>query len=494
MKSYIAILLFVLPLGSFTQNYQNICSQGISYYKNPGNYLGAFRRDSVYITGVGDTIFISYTVLRDPADSGCADISNGSVLGRKIFKRHDGWIFFFNKYNDTIRINTQATLNQTWKLTEWSNHYLEATVISITQDSILGQTDQVKVISLQAKNSHAVNISSPFNQKQFRLSEHYGLSLLCDVYKTPYDTSTFSLVGKSNPQLGIQDLTWKRAFDFDTGDVFHFYYCEKNNYYGQWILWKQQWSIKRIIEKTVYGNYDSVVYHTEYCIKTATLQDNGNWGYTYSFDTLVQHYDLTKPVGPVDISRLPLELVDNHWITCRYKGYIKYNNRPGKNILSNAYTWNAGCYYNTPFITWEGNWLSYAEGLGQVDYCFLGEMAWGETNLVYFKKGSETWGTPVSIDCNTLVGMEPTRVHENQNISINPNPVEQYAEVVIPDLGRAKSVFLILYNEFGKQVKKERITASPFILTRANLPPGLYLLSVITEDGTLKGSSKVLFR
>ncbi|MCX6268713.1 MAG: hypothetical protein NTW16_15400 [Bacteroidetes bacterium] len=134
------------------QNFQNICSPGITFYKDYSDNLKAFRRDSVFITG-SDTLFVSYNAIRDTTGE-CRDVGNGSVLGRKIIKKSNGFFCFFNRYQDSIFINTQATLNQTWKFCSLpSNSYIQAQVTSIITDSVLGATDQVKVITFQAKNS-----------------------------------------------------------------------------------------------------------------------------------------------------------------------------------------------------------------------------------------------------------------------------------------------------------------------------------------------------
>lgn len=87
-KIRLFLILIICGSGLAAQNYQNICSPGVTYYKNRQGNFGAFRKDSIHNPFVGDTMFISYTALRDPLNTGdCADISNGSVLGRKVFKK-----------------------------------------------------------------------------------------------------------------------------------------------------------------------------------------------------------------------------------------------------------------------------------------------------------------------------------------------------------------------------------------------------------------------
>jgi len=128
MKKLLFPLLFFWVNILVAQNYQNICSPGTTYYKDNSGNLKAFRRDSVVLMGNNDTMFISYNAIRDTGGT-CRDTSNGSILGRKILKKHNGWFCFFNRYQDSISLNTQATLNQTWKFCDLpSGSYIQAQV------------------------------------------------------------------------------------------------------------------------------------------------------------------------------------------------------------------------------------------------------------------------------------------------------------------------------------------------------------------------------
>ena len=70
----ILLLLFCF-LGSIlnAQNYQNICTPGITFYKNSSGNIKAYRQDSVYLPGNNDTIFISYRTIRPFFINGCYD-------------------------------------------------------------------------------------------------------------------------------------------------------------------------------------------------------------------------------------------------------------------------------------------------------------------------------------------------------------------------------------------------------------------------------------
>jgi len=496
MKPYIYIFIFILlPPGISAQSYQNICSPGVTYYKNRSGYFGAFREDTIHNPHIGDTIFISYTALRDPANSNdCVDISNGSVLGRKIYKKHDGWFFFYNQTNDTVRINTQASVNTAWHFVEQPNYYLEGKVSSIIQDTVLGQPDQVKVITIQAKDYSGQGISHIFNGKQIRLSEHYGLSQVYDIYKIPADTVFYSLEGKASPPLGLQDLDWKQVYDYDTGDVFHYYYWR--NTYGTlgWVLTYQKWWIDSVFRKTVYGNEDSVDYEVYRCTRTSTLVGEDLWAYNNYLDTTVLRYRFTNPpADSMDIRKLPNELLDNHYRTSRYLGYYNSKGRPVKYMRNNAYSWSPSCYYACPDVIWEGWQFQFAKGIGMIDeYWDFNQSTWGESSLVYYRKGNETWGTPVATDCSILVGQQPPPSSAEKNILIIPNPFSYKADVIIPGISEGEKVKFILYDEFGRIAWTMNPVAAPYRIYRNNFIAGMYFLIILREDGSVDGKVKVI--
>ena len=231
MKKLIILLLCFSGGVMYAQDYQNICSPGTTFYQNNTGIIKAFRQDSVYPQGNNDTVFLSYRTIRPFNVNGCYDTTNGSILGRRIFKKHDGTFCFFNWNKDTLRIRTQAVLNDTWKFCDLpGGSRIDARVTAIYQDSVLGLTDEVKVITFQAKDLNGNNIAHFLNQKTIKLTRHYGISGTYDLYFMPdiesNDGSSYSLAGKTNPSLGIRNLAWKDIYNFDAGDEFHW-----NGYY-----------------------------------------------------------------------------------------------------------------------------------------------------------------------------------------------------------------------------------------------------------------------
>jgi hypothetical protein len=487
-KLYIFFLCFLYSILN-AQDYQNICSPGITFYKKQNLYFEALRQDSVHLAGSNDTIFYSYLTIRDSSGY-CMDTTNGDALGRKVYKKHDGWFWFFNLRKDTIKLNSQATLNQSWKYCSLpGNCYLQATVTAIITDSVLGTTDQVKVISFQAKNASNSNIFSIFNQKKIKLSKHYGLSMVYDIYMTPVDTVNLILIGKTTPPLGVQPFNWSDVYNYDVGDEFHYYYYQTYN--NETTV--QSRTIDKILDKTVYGNIDSVRYQVEEC-KTIISAEPPH--FTEYHDTVIEKYNFIQLSNDPTITMLPDEFDFFDYMASISRTYSDFHSRLVQIFNDCGYSpgWSGshGCITG-PFESW-GPVSSYVPGLGLTNWLYEAADTYFEgyyNNLVYYKKGSETWGTPLAPNCSALVPVEETEKSIVPDILVIPNPVETVAEISLEGL-RQSDLKYILVNSFGQQVLSGEIHSVHFIFNRSGMPGGLYIMTVLDDKSTVLARTKII--
>lgn len=477
------------------QDFQYICTPGTTYFEGHDHYFKGFRPDTWQALGNSDTLFTSYRAIRDSAGfaSTCKDTTSGDALGREVLKLHDGWFLFFNRLHDTIRINTQATLNESWKyctLPDPVHSYLQATVTEIITDSVCGTTDLVKVITFQSKNASGNNIPGIFNQKSIRLSKHYGLSKVYDIYMTPYDTLPLVLAGKSSPVIGAQPFDWKAVYNFEPGDEFH--YAGYEMYNTSTVTMKK---IRRILEKTVYGNMDSVRYQVQECIKTWYPAPPPNTA--SSFDTISEIYNFVALATDPSILMMPDEFKSNgNGAPAVSHTWSEFNHRPVQMVNPAAYVCYFGDHcYNAPFESF-GPVFSYAPGLGLTnryeEYADIG-LTRKATNLVWFKKGAETWGTPVATDCSGLI----TGIAEGvvkRGIEVFPNPARSGITVRIENTREVSGYQYCLYNYSGALVSKGPVAANPLIIQRNQLSPGIYLLILYDSKGEIVGKSNVSFQ
>ena len=492
MKRTVIFIAVWLPLTVHSQDFQNICSPETTYYHSPAFYLKAFRMDSAIVSGINDTTFYSYRTILDVDTSYCMDTIGGSILGRKVFKRHDGWFFFFNRDQDTVFLNSQGTAGSVWKFSNLPNNcYLQAQITSIITDTILGIQDQVKVITLQAKNSNNINIPHIFNQKQIKLSNHYGLSLTYDFWLFPADTVPYKIAGKTCLSLGTGNLRWQEIYNYDTGDVFHYQGSFNSQYTGG--VWSK---ILTVLDKVVYGNNDSVEYIMEYC-KHEVVGYPPEYYNTY--DTITVKYNWTiLDINNAWAWRLQNEFAPSGGFSDGFFQNINvFNGRQMKgHVINGYYFYQDSCWM--PWGGWGYPYLNYhfTEGLGLTLYSYyvipqyipeeLGE------NLVYFKKGTETWGIPVSPNCSMLVDVEDKKVSFLSKIHIFPNPVSTQGNILIDNLDLTTNPEIVILDLYGRQVFHSLIQTNPFIINRGNIPAGMYMINIKDYKG-VKRPSVILF-
>ncbi|HPS61895.1 MAG TPA: T9SS type A sorting domain-containing protein [Bacteroidales bacterium] len=483
MKKILSALLFVIPFLLQAQNYTNICSPGTTFFKKMNTtQVKAYKTTSYTIPAAGDTIFYSFATIRDTA-ADCLDTTKGSILGRKIYRHSNDFVFqFFNKKKDTIYILCKALLNDTWRFTPLSSGtYLEAKVVSVGQDSVMNTLDEVKKIELTAKRNDGTVIPNPWNGKYLKLSKNYGLVRTFDMTNFPYDTANYTLVGKKSPVSGIQDFGWKEVYSYNIGDALHFSGYNNDGSTGTNSTWKE---IQTVFSKTTYGtNIDSVIYKFDRCRSTVT---NPGSNHVYIRDTITIKYRFTAMGLDSTIMRFPDQFVRRNMYASQYDRFMKaFNNRQTKKITEDKYR-----FLNNCFIIPSGSvvlYRNYSEGLGITEYYRDDQTTQSFYRLVYFKKGTETWGNPVGTECSPLLDVDETPVAVAPQVRIVPNPMKNRSEVVIDGIRNTDGMTFVLYNLVGKEVSRMGIQGQHSILERSNLPAGLYIFTLSGKEATVSG-------
>ncbi len=104
-----------------------------------------------------------------------------------------------------------------------------------------------------------------------------------------------------------------------------------------------------------------------------------------------------------------------------------------------------------------------------------------EKHIFYFKKGSETWGTPL----NLIVGLDEMNI--NEALSIFPNPTQ--GQITIHEI---ENVELIqVYNIHGQKVKEVFPLRQETVQLLLEGTPGVYFLRMQLKDGSVKTAKVV---
>jgi hypothetical protein len=225
--------------------------------------LKTFNISTQSATFDGDSVFTpQYHWWWDGSE--CYYPDSTSILGREIRVSEDGLYQFVLAQNDTLKMRSQAALNETW--IAWTSPFddtsVQANVISEETEMVMGEMEIVKTISLQMLDENMEEVDASINFNEFRFGEESGIlsfPVLLSFPETEFFVfpmnSTFELVSIGENE-SVKDLTNFDVYDFQIGDQFHIE--EGNSSFGVWTV--NQFA-EEVLSRTDYP--DSIVYEVE---------------------------------------------------------------------------------------------------------------------------------------------------------------------------------------------------------------------------------------
>jgi hypothetical protein len=111
-RIFLAASMLLLCAAIHSQDYSNICSKGITLYKDTAGFLQGYRYDSLEVTGDQDSIFTSFPAIIYDSMTGFYDSAGGGILGRKIIKTNSGYFIFLAGQENSFLIKPNAGLNE----------------------------------------------------------------------------------------------------------------------------------------------------------------------------------------------------------------------------------------------------------------------------------------------------------------------------------------------------------------------------------------------
>ena len=451
----------------------------------------ATRFDSLEVVGQ-DSLWYNYKVVDYNNKWGsCVSIEDTSWLGAFALVKPDGWNYFFNASMDTIRFNTRAKLNENWPLIDLPNGgYLQATVTAIDTSIILGVVDSTKTLTIQAKDSMNLDITHVFNGKTFILTKSHGFDKLYDLYWFPNWALEKELIGMSNPERGIVNLIANDIFNFEVGDDFQ--YTGGQDILG--VMFSKTYEQKIVLSKSVSTNLDTIRYtfYKKSFYKTIYYNPN-SVSSGFSEDTVSESVVLSTqslfaklPYEPwIDMNNygvgyfdMPLQPVFQAYNLRRRKGMYSFY---FYDSVQNCFTVPVGmCIFGTQ---------TYAEGLGKV---YSGDNTSPSCNgegLVFFQKGTETWGNPLNWE--TILGTSELGLEES-GVFMYPNPASNNLNVVIQHQFNNDKMELMINDIHGRHVLRFDLNNdSTNVLDISMLSPGIYVLHLL-GNVTTKSSVKLI--
>jgi len=232
------LFLLLLPVTLMGQaDYQTILPNSVSLYKAQNPFSVYDYQDSVkQIRGVKvtDTVygdgFTEYKFFHEYHDdkytldnsnnlfNTCFNMNAMCWLGSELLVYNNGLNVFFNRNNDSLFIDTRASLNNSWVFYQPDSGAVYTAMVTNTSEAeFLGVTDQIKTITITGDNKTYT----------LKISQKHGFVKTINFRDFPgFDENTYrvdehDLVGLSNPVLGLQLLNARDYFDFNIGDEFH---------------------------------------------------------------------------------------------------------------------------------------------------------------------------------------------------------------------------------------------------------------------------------
>ena len=476
LKLFLTMLILTISLSSmYASDYQTIYSHRIAYFDNK-----AIRIDSLEVVG-NDSVFYPIKSIRENGYYGyyCYTPFGASFLGEKVVIK-DNWNYFFNGNGDSIKIKTDAALNESFELFHIENLVTAiATVVSIETQHFFGLSDLVKTIKIELFDNDGNPINHPHinDDPEIKISENYGFLQIFDIYDFYFTDNYYpyspiyekrSLIGLTNPEVGRQNLTWLEVFDFQIGDELHIVE-ESGEFVGYYHRWVK--TIDKYQNRTDYGN-DSITYEIHRTRYTHEINHNGEESehtttqvvtYTYKpnheFDRLngepIIHYD---DYGEYDYAYANWESASSK-IDPGFERHIFYQ--------EDDECWTEVIYDGCPTAN------IYHKGLGgPYTWSCYGMMYTYEKELVYYKKGNVTWGDPIVLSINDFFDKE-------KNLIVN-NPAKEFI-LLNKDMIEHPCLFeLIDIN--GRVLLQKTVDASNNTVNVNHIQNGMYLCRLIKNN------------
>jgi len=482
-------------LGVLAQDYKALKTDASYYfYDSVVNDLIAIKIDSVVMSG-NDILYFNFPQIR-PTDNSFCHISDGaSWLGDPVIEKPGG-IFLFKTINaqdgiqtDTLVIKTQSILNEEWKFANFpfSDDHIDAQLTAIGNMTFLGLVDSVKIITLTRKNAAGMVVPNDINGEEIRLSKNHGLIRLPKFDAFNDYIRFYDITGKTNPETGNINPDLGTIFDFEVGDEIHTrFYSDAFSFSSSTQIWK----IKRITGKITSPSNDWKVYHYDICflktIKTAPewlpLNETGHLSVS---DTIFLNSDFA-----VELAKQPnqtfMDPLSSFMLST--SAFLKFQ-RPAK-YLNYNYPFSASYPEDScwSMVMVDGGCDPYyIKGLGGPYYDCPGNIFWYTyiDEIVYYKKGSETWGTP--LDCDSLQHVDTKEYNSKEAINFYPNPTTGTITVVIP-YGIELPCNIEITDIAGLKSVSFHINQPKQSFDLGNLPAGLYTYKLTSAKGdTFRG-------
>ena len=515
MKRLTLTLAFVALAFTVTQsqNYELVKTGNTNTFNNPSKTTTyhVIHVDSMSVQG-SDTV---YSLYNSPGGAGCPQLDGPSWMGESITKTASHNYIFHNLFGEEILIQNpgSGSHEDSWICWENEDSYVEATITGVEQESFLGFTDSVKVITFQKYDSEEnEEISSAINGKKIKVSKHHQMIhaipmvMFPDIPRDPMPGSgtyiypesglEFVIKGMTNPQTGIYNIETQDIFDYEVGDEFH---IEKHtNKLASFNSTDSAWMQYRVLDRNDGDNF--VTYEMERIRRDKYIEydDQGDLqdsSVSIIFDTVTMIYS-----DDDYLNALPFESIRRYWNEDSTNAEVVHHrltetdfgrNAKKTGAYSDNWSWEAGddCLY-----------YAYFDGCGEYNYHYYEELGgpyyqcfgpfYGTIlvrKLVYFHQGEEEWGEPLNI-----LGMTSRPTTNNSKMwRVYPNPVKERITIETPDRERYGRIRFIIRDISGKKLLSKKLVSDQTTFV-PDLAGGIYFYCIETSKNILNSGKLII--
>jgi len=441
------IIMYKSEKSRQSNGYQSVYSHRKAYFSTDDQKIVTLKVDSCSF--FNDTIMYPSRSVQ-LIENNCYVPDGGSCIGKRI-EFNNQWNYFFNEENDTIRIKTDAALNETWTLFHRPDFTVLATVSRWDTAKVAEIIDSVKTITLHCFDRTMKPLESKFENETIAVSKKFGLTKALNFNLFPdlnmisetSVTQKIELIGLTNPSTGAYNLKWFEVFDFNVGDEFH--YVESSNY----LMTGGSANEKKIIVRiTKRENFNDSIRYTE------DIQSVNNYKQNVQSDlkTTYEHYQYSEVIkkNPEFETEPGIPVFDMD--SAGFRVYNQFNASGNADL----YRKNNNCWEKVVLIDDACNKMSFSNGRG-LTFSSGGCWEWKnfyQVQQVYYKKGTTVWGSPIVINTTEPITQSFFNVYPNpanDDLFIQLNGIRDCYIEVFDSQGK-----LIIYKElqsFNNQLK-----------------------------------------
>lgn len=407
----------------------------------------------------------------------CVSPFGTSWIGDSVQMESDSLFHYFNEEGLPIHIRPLSSL---WTLYTYPNgDKIQASLSGIDTTTVNGQLDSTKTFSLSVIDGMGAAVVNDISGKTITLSKQNGWVSTMPWGWFPRESDSYSLTS-------FNRMTFGDVYDYEVGDEWQ---IENGSAFFRYRVLSKSWSLVM----------DTVSYDLEKETFTPSVVPP-----FYSLDTVSHSY---TNLDQYIYEKMPDELFgigdfDSSWhINGRAKfssnsqsgGYRSYIGPGGRQYMASGgnipnrekflYPLDSCLSATEPFepISLGGEGI-YIKGIGVINVITYDLGAFSEEKLIYWKKGSESWGNLVS-------GLE-TMQAELWKVRLFPTPAsgKMFVEFEVPQRSTVRMEIMDLQGRTIHQEPPMQANSGVQVtmpLSLESIPAGMYLLRIRTDQGQI---------